>query len=132
MIPSIHLFVLTGIVLAIFGWGGLIWLVMFTLPYLGPRWLLFFLVVVALSGTAMPVVAYINRRLSVKHGFEANAVVRQSLWVGIYADLLIWLQLGRVLTFNIAIYLLIGFAAIETLLRLRETSRWRVRESDHE
>jgi len=42
--------------------------------------------------------------------------------VGVYLAVLAWLEIGRVLSFSIAVWLALGLAAIEYLVRLRETS----------
>ena len=52
--PAPMAFLPTIIVLVVFGWGGLIALMTTTGPELGPRWLFFFLVVVAFTGLALP------------------------------------------------------------------------------
>jgi hypothetical protein len=113
-----------ALVLAIGGWGGLILLWTKTLPTLGPRWLFFFLIVLAFTGTALPVTAFLNYRFPSKPPAGASVSVRQALWVGIYFATLAWLQYGRVFTLSLAVVLGIGLAAIEWLLRLRERARW--------
>jgi hypothetical protein len=51
-----------ALILALVGWGGLVYLWLFTVPTVGPRWLFFFLSVLALTGTVLPVVAFLNKR----------------------------------------------------------------------
>lgn len=123
--PTPRAFLPTAVVLFTLGWGGLIFVMNLTLPTLGPRWLFFFLIVVALTGTALPATAYLNQRFPSRTPVGANVIVRQALWVGVYGATLAWLQYGRVFTGNLAVILLIGLATIEWLLRLRERSQWR-------
>ncbi len=123
-LPSFWSFLWISLVLGVIGWGGLILLIFLTLPTLGPRWLFFFLFTLAFSGTALPVVYFFNRRFPTNPPVDGGAVLREAMWVGIYASLLAWLQMGRVLTSGLAIVLAMGFAVIEFLLRMGERSQW--------
>lgn len=107
------------------GWGGLAALILSTLPTVGPRWLFFFLAVLALTGTALPVMAFINRRFPSQPAPTSAIIVRQSLWVGVYGATIAWLQIGRVLTPTLAILLAAGLVLIEFLLRFSEKSQWK-------
>jgi hypothetical protein len=118
-------FLPAAIILAGAGWAGLVYLVFFTLPTLWPRWLFFFLTVLALTGTVLPMVAFLNRRFPSMPAPTPAVVLRQSLWVGIYGTALAWLQIGRVLTPALAGLLALGLILIEWLLRLRERAQWR-------
>jgi len=115
----------TGLLLAIFGWGGLFALIHYTRPTLGPRWLFFFLFVVAVSGTVLPLVGYLNRRFASSPPAEGGVILRQALWVAIFASIVLWMQLGRTLNLAVAVFLAVGFVVIEFLLRLSERSRWK-------
>jgi hypothetical protein len=110
--------------LAIIGWGGLYALLNFTLPTVIPQWLFFFLSVLALTGTVLPVVAFLNQRFPTTPPVSSGVIVREAIWVGIYFPTLAWLQLGGVLTPALILLLAIGFLSIEILLRLRERSQW--------
>jgi hypothetical protein len=123
--PPVSSFLPVALILALLGWGGLIVLVNFTIPTVGPRWLFFFLGVLALTGTILPVIAFLNRRFPTSPPATNGAVFRESIWVGIYVPTLAWLQLGRVLTPALALLLAIGLIAIEVLLRVRERSQWK-------
>lgn len=123
--PSVKTFLPAAIILAVIGWGGLIYVFFFTLPTVGPRWLFFFLSVLAITGTVLPGVAFLNRRFPSIPPATASVVLRQALWLGIYFPTLAWLQIGRVLTPSLALLLLLGFILIEWLLRLRERSQWK-------
>jgi hypothetical protein len=123
--PRVANFLPASIILFILGWGGLIALTITTLPTVGPRWLFFFLCVLAITGTMLPIIAFLNRRFQSTPPPTAMVVVRQSLWFAIYGATLIWLQMGRVLNPALALLLAIGLALIEFLLRLSEKSQWK-------
>jgi len=123
--PSVRTFIPAAIILAILGWGGLYFLVNLTIPTVGPRWLFFFLGVLALTGTTLPVIAFLNQRFPTNPPVNAGVIVREAIWVGIYFPTLAWLQLGQVLTPALSLLLAGGLLAIEVLLRLRERSQWK-------
>jgi hypothetical protein len=123
--PPVSSFLPAAIILSLLGWSGLIVLVNFTIPTVGPRWLFFFLSVLALTGTALPAVAFLNRRFPSSPPATNGAVFREAIWIGIYFPTLAWLQLGRALTPALALLMALGLIAIEILLRLRERSQWK-------
>jgi hypothetical protein len=123
--PPVRVFVPSALILSLIGWGGLIYLVFFTLPTVGPRWMFFFLSVLALTGTFLPLMAFLNRRFPSVPPPTPGVILRQALWVGIYFPTLGWLQIGRVLTPALALLLVVGLSLIEWLLRLRERSQWK-------
>jgi hypothetical protein len=113
------------VILTALGWGGLFTLVNAALPNLGPRWLFFFLGVLALTGPAIPLTYFLNKRFPSDPPVEGMVILRQALWVGVFGSTLAWLQLGRVLTTGLALILAGVFILIEFLLRLFERSRWK-------
>jgi hypothetical protein len=117
-------FMPAAIILALIGWGGLYALINFTYPTVGPRWLFFFLGVLAITGTALPIVAFLNQRFQTDPPVSPGVIIREAIWFGIYFPTLAWLQLGRVLTPALVLLLAVGFFAIELLLRIRERSQW--------
>jgi hypothetical protein len=123
-------FLPAAVLLAAIGWGGLAAVVIYSLPTIGPRWLFFCAGVLALSGTGMPVVYFLNRRFPSTPPVESEVILRQSLWVGIYGSLLAWLQLGRLLSPLLILILLGVFILIEGLLRMWERSRWKPKEEE--
>ena len=123
--PPVIAFLPTTIILMLLGWGGLISVIWFTSPNGGTRWAFFFAAVLALTGTVLPGIAFLNRRFPSSPPPTSSVVVRQALWVGIYFPTLAWLQIGRVLTPALALLLAFGFVLIEWLLRLRERSQWK-------
>jgi hypothetical protein len=123
--PPVKLFIPAAITLALVGWGGLYALINFTIPTVGPRWLFFFLSVLALTGTSLPIVAFLNQRFPTTPPVSSGVIVREAILVGIYFPTLAWLQLGRVLTPALILLLAMGLIAIEVLLRIRERSQWK-------
>lgn len=123
--PRVANFLPASILLFIIGWGGLAALIITSLPTVGPRWLFFFLCVLAITGTMMPIMAFLNRRFPSTPPPTNMVVVRQALWFAVYISTLIWLQMGRVLNPALAILLVIGLGLIEFLLRLSEKSQWK-------
>ncbi len=112
----------TALLLLAIGWTGLYFLVATTLPTVGPRWLFFFLLIIAVTGTALPFVWLLHKRF----GPAPSAVLlRQALWVALFASLGVWLQINRALTLSLALLLGIGFILVEWFLRLLERSVWR-------
>ena len=131
-VTSIRPFLFIGLLLSLIGWGGLVYVIINTLPTLGPRWLFFFFLVVGMSGTSMPVIGFLHLRFPAEPPSAPSVVIRQAIWVGIYGGLLAWLQLGRVLDTARAVFLAAGFIIIEILLRLRERSQFTPIDSDGE
>jgi hypothetical protein len=103
------------------GWGGLALLLNYSLPTVWARWSFFALLVLACAGTALPISYWLNSLFATPPA-EPQVIVRQSIVVGFYFALIAWLQIGRFLTFTLALWIALGLAAIEYLLRLRETS----------
>ena len=102
------------------GWIGLLLIANYTLPTLAPRWGFYALLVVALSGTALPIVWFFNTRFS--ENSRPQIIVRESIWFGIYGAILLWLQLGGVLNFSLGFGMGIGMVVIEYLIRARESA----------
>lgn len=123
--PSFRRYLLSALFMALCGWGGLALLINYTRPVIWPRWAFFVLWVLALTGTALPFVYFLNKRFENKAFIEPNVIVRQALWVGVYGAALAWLQLGRLLSLWVWMGLAGGLMAVEYLIRLRERARWK-------
>jgi len=115
--PSFRPFLVPTLLLLVGGWGGLALILRFSVPTLWPRWAFFALIVVAFTGTALPISFLLNQRLMSN---DAGVVTRQAIWVGVYFAILAWLQIGHILNFSVAIWFVLGFMAIEYLIQLRE------------
>lgn len=115
---------ITSLILILLGVFGLGALFIFTVPTLGPRWLLFFLVTLLFSGLALPVVYYLHKRFPSNPLVTPVVMVREALWFGLFVDIILWLQFGKVLNPALAIFIAIGLLIIELLIRMRERSRF--------
>jgi len=112
-----------SLLLIVGGWLGLFQLVSTTLPRIGGElWLLFLLLQIAITGTVLPLVRYLNVRfISVNKDVPASGViVRQSVWVGLFVVMCAWLQIPRALSFPLMIFIALVFAVVEVFLRTRE------------
>lgn len=121
---SFRNFFLPALLMAGLGWIGLAALIVFTLPTVWPRWGFFVLWVMALTGTALPLLYLWHRRFPSEPPVSPQVVLRQALWVGVYGATLAWLQLGRLVTLWVILGLAAGLMTIEYLIRLREKARW--------
>jgi len=118
-------FGISSLILILSGWSGLYYIITQTLPYVWPRWAFFVSALMAITGTVLPVIYFFHKRFPDKSPSEANVIVRQALWFGIYGATLAWLQLGRLVTVYVILGLAGGLIAIEYFIRLRERSLWR-------
>ena len=123
--PDYRSLMIAAIILASIGWLGLYLLLITTLPTVGPRWLFFFLWTIATTGTAVPFIWLLHRRFGSSQPARSSILLRQGLWVGLYATICIWLQINRSLTIPLALLLVTGLVAIEWFLGLLERSTWR-------
>ncbi len=116
---------LTAWALALFGWGGLIGLIINVDPRLGPLplWGFFVLWLMALTGTAVPFVSYLSRRFS-RQRPPASVILRTALWVGFFGATCAWLQRSGLLNGATVAPIAIALIGVEWFLRLRDRSRW--------
>jgi len=114
-----------SIIIGFSGWGGLVYLMTQTSPSLGNRWLFFCAIVFAVTGSAAPLVALLNRLFSSHTPVRFGMVVREALWIGIFAAAFLWLNKGQVVSLGLLIVLAVGFILVEFLLRMRARSEWR-------
>ena len=123
--PPVIKFIPAAILLGGLGVAGLAWLVIYTLPTVGPRWLFFLCWFMALTGLSLPIIAFLNRRFPGESPANQSVIIRQATWVGLYGCVLAWLQIGRVVTFPLALWIAAGLGLVEWLLRLRERCLWK-------
>jgi hypothetical protein len=116
---------IAAIILAIIGWLGLFLLLVGTLPTVGPRWLFFFLLSLAITGTTLPFIWLLHRRFAERPDLPAMILLRRALLFTLYGELCIWLQINRSLNLSLAILLGLGLIAIELFLRILDRSKWR-------
>ena len=122
-IPPDHIGVLvTGVVFMALGWIGLFQLVTTSLPRVGQRWVFFLLLQIAVTGTVIPFVRYLNVRFTPISAElpPGGVIVRQSIWIGLFFVTCSWLQIPRVLNLPIAFLVALVFVVIEAFLRTRE------------
>lgn len=127
----------SSITLILVGWGGLFLVLYFSLPFVWSRWGFFALAIMALTGTALPIVYFLHRRFPEDPPAEPNVIVRRSIWVGVYGATLAWLQLGRLVTLYVILGLAGGLIAAEYFIRVREKANRRPpmieeEEDDHD
>lgn len=122
--PTFRSILPLSIVLTVIGLLGLFILMQVSLPTIFPRWVFYFFIVLAASGLALPVALFLNIRFPSKPQVGMPVILREGIWAGVYASLIAWLQLGRVLTSFLAITLAVVVILIEVLLRIWERSRW--------
>lgn len=124
--PPDHIGTLVAaLLLMLLGWGGLYWLVTTRLPRIGGElWLFFILLQFAVTGTALPFVRYLNLRFTPIHAEvpPGGVIVRQSMWIGLFAVTCAWLQIPRALSLPVMFFLLLVFVVLEVFLRSRELS----------
>ena len=123
--PKPQKYFLLTILLVVVGYGGLFFLILEQQPALGPRWLFFFFAMFAGTGTALPVVAYLNFFFPAKAPATQKIILRQASWFGIFVSVILWLAVGRVLSLQIASVLFVGMGVFEFVLRLREVAAWK-------
>jgi hypothetical protein len=113
---------IAAVMMLVVGWGGLYYLVTTQVPRVGQRWLFFLLVQVAIAGTTMPFLRYVNVRLTPASRAipPSGVIVRQSVWFGLFVVTCLWLQIPRVLTVPMIFFLALAFFVIELFLRSRE------------
>ena len=131
--PKFKPFGLSALALAVIGWGGLYLLLTMTLPFVWSRWGFFALLLMALTGTALPIVFYLHQRFPTDPPADANVLIRQAMWVGVYGATLAWLQLGRLVTLYVILGLAGGLIAAEYFIRIREKANRRpsIYHDDH-
>jgi hypothetical protein len=122
--PAVRDFLPAALILMVVGWGGFFAILYYTSPSGGTRWAFFFAAVLALTGTFLPAIAFLNRRFPSDPPPTHAVILRQAVLAGIYLPTLAWLRIGRVLNPSLALLLAIGLVLIEWLLRLRERSQW--------
>ncbi len=119
-------FGLSALALTLIGFGGLYFIITQTLPFVPARWAFFVFMFMGLTGIALPVVYFLHKRFPTEPPAQANVIMRQSFWVGVYGTTLAWLQLGKLVTLNVMLVLAGGLIAAEYFIRLREKANRRL------
>ncbi len=105
------------------GWVLLYRLIVGSPPLAFARWLFFILLYMAITGTVLPFIWYLNQRFSRFYPATGGILLRQSMWFGLFSVTAAWLQMTRALSGPIAFFLALSMIVIETFLRLRERSQ---------
>lgn len=113
--------------MAVIGWPALVLVMVGTRPTIGPRWLFFFTWTLAMTGTALPFVWFLQRRFGGRRPPTASVLLRRALGVGLYAALLAWLQVNRSLDLSLAVLLAVGLLSFEWILGVLQQAPTRSR-----
>ena len=122
--PPVKTFLPISLILAVPGWILLIYLVTQTVPELGNRWFFYAAIVITITGSSFPAVAYLNRIIKPFGPANFEIVIREGIMIGLYTAILLWLNKGQVLSLGLALILAIGLILVELLNRLRNRSAW--------
>ncbi|MBX3061511.1 MAG: hypothetical protein KF726_00955 [Anaerolineae bacterium] len=107
--------------MALLGWGALYVLIMSVPPLALYRWLFFILLYLAVTGTVLPFIWYLNNRFSGARPVMGGTILREGMWCGLVAITVAWLQMIRAANGALAFFLALSFLVIEIFLRVRET-----------
>lgn len=122
--PPDHVGLLVAsLLMALGGWLGLGNLVLGSLPRIGGElWLFFLLLQIAVTGTVLPIVRYLNVRFTPIYADvpPSGVIVRQSVWIGLFVVMCAWLQIPRALSLPLAAFIALIFVVVEVFLRTRE------------
>ena len=110
--------------LSLIGWSGLGLIILYLPPTIGPRWLLFFALFIAVATMFVPVFYLINQRIERDREHSLMPSIRESLELAFYVNLVVWLLMGKVFDGVTAFLLFIVIAGIEVLIRMLERSRF--------
>ncbi len=110
---------LAAALMAAAGWVGLWLLITSLLPTAFPRWLFFVFLYLAVTGTVLPFVRFLNARFG-RRTPATGVVLRQSIWIGLFVVACAWLQIPRVLNPIIAFFLALSLVVVEVFLHVRE------------
>ncbi|MEA4813255.1 MAG: hypothetical protein VB108_11910 [Anaerolineaceae bacterium] len=109
------------------GAAGLFYTLTKTVPQIGPRWLFFFCLVLAVAGLMVLPIFFLHKRFPSNPAVEALPILREAVFVGIFAAGLAWLQIGRMLSISVGLILALALILAEFLIRLWERSTWKPR-----
>lgn len=117
---TIRIFLIGTIVSLIAAWGIFALIVNWLDPLqAGPLgFVLFFLVLFLAVASSAALVGYLLRRflLSVQHpAYVVRPSLRQGIWLGLFLDILLFLQLFRLLQWWIALIIVLLFLCLEVL-----------------
>jgi hypothetical protein len=76
-------------------------------------------ILVSVVGLMLPVAHYLNKKLSQGENSNYLVVLRQAMWVAIWAAFCTWLQLNRSFSWGVAILVAAVFFVLEIMLQVR-------------
>jgi hypothetical protein len=121
---SFRPYLASAISLFVLGWGAMAFAILTLSPTVWARWLLFFGGTLGLTSLGLPIMWFLNLRFRSDPPAGAGVIVRQTIWLGVYGAVLVWLQQVRLVTLWSSLGLAAGLVAIEYLIRMREKARW--------
>lgn len=77
------------------------------------------MVVLTLTGLALPLVYYLNKRFVSVQLPTFWIILRQSIWVGVWVAFCLWLHMNRALGFAVAVLVAVVLVLFEVLLQVR-------------
>jgi hypothetical protein len=119
---------IAAVLLMLAGWGGLYFVITQLQPRIGGElWLFFACLLLAVTGTAIPFVRYINVTFTPVDAEvpPSGVIVRQSIWLALFVLMCIWLQIPRALSLPLAFFIAMVFVVVEVFLRTREIAALR-------
>lgn len=119
---------ISAVLLMLAGWGGLYIVITHMQPRIGGElWLFFACLFMAVTGTAIPFVRYLNVTFTPTDSEvpPSGVIVRQSIWIGLFVLMCAWLQIPRALSLPLAFFMGMVFIVVEVFLRTREIASLR-------
>lgn len=113
--------ILYVVLIALLSWLGMLSVIQLSITP-ATKTLFFSLLFAAVTTTTMPVVAYLNARFGKFRDPRLYRVrfVRQSIWLGVFAAVVAWLQARRMLDATVGLILLAVLALIEAFMITRD------------
>ena len=76
-------------------------------------------ILISVTGLMLPVAHFLNKRFSQTESSSYLVVLRQAMWVAIWAAFCTWLQLNRAFGWGVAILVAAVFLVLEVMLQVR-------------
>ena len=83
------------------------------------------------AGISLPLVYYLNKRFTLSNGHYL-IILRQAMWVGVWASFCTWLQMHRALTWSLSFLILAMLLLFELLLQIRGRALFETQGLTHE
>ena len=76
-------------------------------------------VMISVTGLVLPIAYFLNRRFGKALSSHFLIVLRQAMWVGLWAAFCVWLQMHRTFGLGVAFLVAAVFVVVELMLQLR-------------